>query len=84
MHGFFHLKAEDWMGFGGVAPDDKQHVSLDDVTDRVGHGARTQRSGQTGHATGVSKTSAVIDVVRADHRSSEFLKKVVLLVSAFG
>ena len=55
-----------------------------DIVHRVGHGARTEGGGQTGHGAGVSETGAVVDVVRPDHLPREFVHQIVFFVRAFG
>ena len=79
-----HLQGEHRVRFGRIAAGYQKNVRLNDVGDGVGHGARAERGGQTGHAAGVSKASAVVDVVRPQDRPGNLLQQVVLLIGAFG
>src|SRR5690606_16662094 len=48
--------------------------------DAVGHRARAQGCGQTGHAAAVSETGAMIDSIGADDCAGELLQQVILFV----
>ncbi len=76
------LDADDRVRLGGVRADAQHDVGLAEVGDRVRHRSASERCGQTGHRGAVSKTGAVVDVVRADRRAQELLEQVVLLVGA--
>ena len=70
------------MGLGHVCADQEEELGVFKFAERVGHGARTECGGQTGHGGGVSGSCAVIDVVGADHRAEELLHVVRVFVDA--
>ena len=70
----------------GVAADHEEEIGLvmHCIGDGVGHCAGAEGDGQTGHRGSVSKSGAVIYVVRPDHRAHEFLHEEVLLIGRSG
>ena len=82
--GALHLAADDRVRFGGVRPDDEEHVVELDLADGVGHRGASERCGQTGHGGSVSGSCAVVQVVGAHHHPDELLHQPVVLVGAAG
>lgn len=79
-----HLQADDRMRLRGVASGHQKDIGQMHICDGVGHRARTQCRGQTGHGAGVSEPRAVIDVVRTDQSARHLLQEIIFLVRAFG
>ncbi len=70
---------------GGVRSDDEDCLCLaGDIFNGIGHCARAECGGQTGHSAGVSKTGAVVDVVRPDHLPGELIHQIILFIGALG
>lgn len=78
-----HLERDYRMGLSGVASGNEKDLSASNVANGIGHCARAQACGQTGHRAAVSEAGAVIDVVGSDYSARDLLKEVVLLVRAF-
>ncbi len=73
------------MLFGGVGADDEEGFCLcGNIVHAVGHRARTEGGGQTGHRAGVSETGAVVYVVRPQDLPRQFVHQIVFFVRAFG
>ena len=82
VHGPFDEIGGHGVGLGHVGADQEEELGVFKFAERVGHGARTEGGGQTGHGRGVSGSCAVIDVVGADHRAEELLHVVRVFVGA--
>jgi hypothetical protein len=61
------------MGFGRIRAGHQQNVGLHDVGDGVGHRPRTECRRQTGDATAVSETGAMVYVIGTDNGAGELL-----------
>ena len=72
------------MSLSHVGTNDKDHLRLVKVGEGIGHRAGSEGCRQTGDSRRVSGTGAVIDVVRADHRSKQLLHLIGILVDAAG
>ena len=82
-HRLADAHAEDGVLLGGVGADHEEGFRLvGDIVHGVGHGARAEGGGQTGHRAGVSETGAVVDVVRPYHLPGEFVHQIVFFVQA--
>jgi hypothetical protein len=83
-----------WRPRGGIVPKTGCHSGFDPMIKgrstarphrhRVGHSTGAEAGGQTGHSTAVSKPSAMVDIVRTDHLTREFVHQVVFFVQALG
>ena len=50
----FHFHGNNWVGFAGIAANDKKEFGVADFADGVGHRSRTKSCDQTGHGGCVS------------------------------
>ena len=75
------LHADNRMGFLWVRANQHDHISVtSDVGNRIGHSARTKGLSQTSNRRAMANASAVIDVVRFEHRTCHFLKHVDVFI----
>ena len=79
------LHADNRMGFLWVRANQHDHISVtSDVGNRIGHSARTKGLSQTSNRRAMANASAVIDVVRLEHRTCHFLKHVDVFIGRAG
>ena len=62
----------------------KAFACAGDIVHAIGHRARTEGGGQTGHRAGVSETGAVVYVVCPQDLPRQFVHQIVFFVRAFG
>ncbi len=73
-----HLHGDDRVGFGGVGSRDVEKIGVSNLRDRVGHGPGSERGHQTGDRGSVSRSGALMDIVRLKRRPRHLLHQVVL------
>lgn len=74
--GFFEAGGGDGVALGHVGADGEDGVGFVHVLERIGHCASSDLSGQTGHGGSVSGSTTVIDMMRPEAGSDEFLHRV--------
>ena len=74
---------EDRVRLPRIGSPQQNDVRLFNLTVRAGAPARPEYRRQTGDAGGVSSTVATVDMVAADHRSHELLRRIIQLVGGF-
>ncbi|MBA7627372.1 hypothetical protein ES703_34834 [subsurface metagenome] len=57
----------------GVGPDDENAIGLLYIGYRVGHGTTAKGWNQSSYGRGMAKAGAVVNIVSAQNRSSQFL-----------
>jgi hypothetical protein len=81
---FLHFQTNNRMCLGCIASSNEQDIRQMNIGDGIGHRARAQCRGQTGHGTGVSEPRAVVDVICADQSARHLLQEIIFLVRALG